>query len=91
MLNYEEIEVGEALKEMTGGRGPDSAMDAVGMEAHGMGLEGFYDKAMQAVKLETDRPNCTPSSDRRCRKGGSVSRYQVVTMPSLTKSRWVRL
>jgi threonine dehydrogenase-like Zn-dependent dehydrogenase len=52
-LNYEEIEVGEALKEMTGGRGPD----AVGMEAHGMGLEGFYDKAMQSVKLETDRPN----------------------------------
>ena len=44
MLNDEEIEVGEALKEMTGGRSPDSAM-----AAHGMGLEGFYDKAMMAL------------------------------------------
>jgi threonine dehydrogenase-like Zn-dependent dehydrogenase len=79
ILNYEEIEVGEALKEMTGGRGPDSVMDAVGMEAHGMGLEGFYDKAMQAVKLETDRPNVLRQAIVACRKGGTVSVPGVYT------------
>ena len=34
-LNYEKIDVVETLKEMTGGRGPDACIDAVGMEAHG--------------------------------------------------------
>jgi threonine dehydrogenase-like Zn-dependent dehydrogenase len=73
ILNFEEVEVGEALKEMTGGRGPDAVMDAVGMEAHGMGLEGFYDKAKQAVRLETDRPHVLRQAIVACRKGGTVS------------------
>jgi threonine dehydrogenase-like Zn-dependent dehydrogenase len=79
ILNYEETEVGEALKEMTGGRGPDSVMDAVGMEAHGMGLEGIYDKVKQAVKLETDRPNVLRQAIVACRKGGTVSLPGVYT------------
>ena len=79
VLNYEEIEVGEALKEMTGGRGPDSCMDAVGMEAHGMGLEGFYDQVKQAVRLETDRPNVLRQAIVACRKGGTVSVPGVYT------------
>lgn len=41
IINYEEVDTGEALKEMTGGRGPDACVDAVGLEAHGIGLEGF--------------------------------------------------
>ncbi|WP_013322445.1 zinc-dependent alcohol dehydrogenase [Gloeothece verrucosa] len=73
ILNFEEVDVGEALKEMTGGRGPDSVMDAVGMEAHGLGLEGFYDKAKQAVRLETDRPHVLRQAIVACRKGGTVS------------------
>jgi threonine dehydrogenase-like Zn-dependent dehydrogenase len=79
ILNFEEVEVGEALNEMTGGRGPDSVMDAVGMEAHGMGLEGFYDKAKQAVRLETDRPNVLRQAIVACRKGGTVSVPGVYT------------
>jgi threonine dehydrogenase-like Zn-dependent dehydrogenase len=79
ILNYEDIEVGEALKEMTGGQGPDSVMDAVGMEAHGMGLEGMYDKVKQAVKLETDRPNVLRQVIVTCRKGGSISLPGVYT------------
>jgi threonine dehydrogenase-like Zn-dependent dehydrogenase len=79
VLNFEQVEVGEALKEMTGGRGPDSVMDAVGMEAHGMGLEGFYDKAMQAVRMETDRPNVLRQAIVACRKGGTVSVPGVYT------------
>ncbi|MBD2569620.1 zinc-dependent alcohol dehydrogenase [Anabaena lutea] len=73
VLNFEEIDVGEALKEMTGGRGPDAVMDAVGMEAHGLGLEGLYDKAKQAVRLESDRPHVLRQAIVACRKGGTVS------------------
>ena len=79
VLNFEEIEVGAALKEMTGGRGPDSVIDAVGMEAHGMGLEGFYDKVKQAARLETDRPNVLRQAIVACRKGGTVSVPGVYT------------
>jgi threonine dehydrogenase-like Zn-dependent dehydrogenase len=79
VLNYEETEVGEALKEMTGGRGPDSVMDAVGMEAHGMGLEGFYDKVVQTARQETDRPNVLRQAIVACRKGGTVSVPGVYT------------
>ncbi|HBB33147.1 MAG TPA: glutathione-dependent formaldehyde dehydrogenase [Cyanobacteria bacterium UBA9273] len=73
VLNYEEVDVGEALKEMTGGRGPDACIDAVGMEAHGMGLDSFYDQAKQAVRLETDRPTALRQVIVACRKGGYVS------------------
>ncbi|AFZ28474.1 theronine dehydrogenase-like Zn-dependent dehydrogenase (plasmid) [Cylindrospermum stagnale PCC 7417] len=73
ILNYEEVDVGEALKEMTGGRGPDACIDAVGLEAHGTGLEGVYDEVKQAVRLETDRPHVLRQVMIDCRKGGHVS------------------
>jgi threonine dehydrogenase-like Zn-dependent dehydrogenase len=79
ILNIDEIDVGEALKEITGGRGPDSVMDAVGMEAHGYGLEGFYDKVKQAARMETDRPNVLRQAIVACRKGGTVSVPGVYT------------
>jgi threonine dehydrogenase-like Zn-dependent dehydrogenase len=73
VINYEEVDAGEAVKEMTGGRGPDSVIDAVGMEAHGTGLDAIYDKAMQAVRMETDRPTALRQLIVACRKGGYVS------------------
>lgn len=73
VLNFEQVDVGEALKEMTGGRGPDAVMDAVGMESHGMGLEGLLDKTKQAVRLETDRPHALRQAIVACRKGDTVS------------------
>jgi threonine dehydrogenase-like Zn-dependent dehydrogenase len=79
VLNIAEVEVGEALNEMTGGRGPDSVIDAVGMEAHGFGLEGFYDKVKQAARLETDRPSVLRQAIVACRKGGTVSVPGVYT------------
>jgi threonine dehydrogenase-like Zn-dependent dehydrogenase len=72
-INYEEADAGEVLKELTGGRGPDACIDAVGLEAHGMGLEGFYDRAKQAVRLETDRPHVLRQMMVACRKGGTLS------------------
>ncbi|MDB5073853.1 MAG: Alcohol dehydrogenase GroES domain protein [Chloroflexi bacterium] len=72
-LNYEEVDVLDALKEMTGGRGPDACIDAVGIEAHGTGLVGAYDRAKQAVRVETDRPFVLREAIRACRNGGTVS------------------
>jgi threonine dehydrogenase-like Zn-dependent dehydrogenase len=72
-INYEESRLLDALKEMTGGRGPDACIDAVGMEAHASGLFGAYDRAKQAVGLETDRPVALREAIMACRNGGTVS------------------
>ncbi|MEA2598122.1 MAG: hypothetical protein QOF01_4591, partial [Thermomicrobiales bacterium] len=72
-LNYEEVNVLEALKELTGGRGPDACIDAVGMEAHGHGVEYMYDRAKQATRMETDRPIALRQAIKACRNGGTVS------------------
>jgi threonine dehydrogenase-like Zn-dependent dehydrogenase len=73
-INYEEVDdVVQALKDMTANVGPDSCMDAVGMEAHGHGFVYLMDKAKQAMKLETDRPIVLRECIQACRKGGTVS------------------
>src|SRR5690349_10216982 len=66
-LNYEEEGLFEALREMTGGRGPDACIDAVGMEAHGTGVVNAYDRAKQALMLETDRPLALREAIMACR------------------------
>jgi len=72
-LNYEEVDVSEVLNEMTGGRGPDSCIDAVGMESHAPGPVHAYDRAKQALMLETDRPYPLRQAIMACRNGGTVS------------------
>jgi threonine dehydrogenase-like Zn-dependent dehydrogenase len=72
-LNYEELDIFEALKQATGGRGPDSCIDAVGMEAHGAGITYAYDRVKQAARLETDRPIALREAFLACRNGGTVS------------------
>ncbi len=72
-VNYAETSVIETLKEMTGGRGPDKCIDAVGMEAHAHGLLGAYDRTKQAVMAETDRPIALREAIYACRNGGTVS------------------
>jgi threonine dehydrogenase-like Zn-dependent dehydrogenase len=72
-LNYADVDVLDKLTEMTGGLGPDACIDAVGMEAHGTGIEGVYDRAKQALMLETDRPSALRQAIFACRKGGTVS------------------
>ena len=72
-INYEEVSVIEALREMTGGRGPDACIDAVGMEAHGTGLVGVYDKAKQWTKMQTERPTALRECMLTVRNGGVVS------------------
>jgi threonine dehydrogenase-like Zn-dependent dehydrogenase len=73
-INYQETDsVLGALKEMTGGRGPDSCIDAVGMEAHGTGLDYAYDLVAQQLRIETDRGSALRQAILACRKGGTVS------------------
>jgi threonine dehydrogenase-like Zn-dependent dehydrogenase len=72
-LNYEDCDIPEALKDMTGGRGPDACIDAVGMEAHGHGAVGFYDLAKQTLRLESDRPTALREAILNVRNGGTVS------------------
>jgi len=72
-LNYEEFDVLDSLKEMTGGRGPDACIDAVGMEAHSHGMMGTYDKVKQAMRLQSDRPPVLREAIMACRNGGTVS------------------
>jgi threonine dehydrogenase-like Zn-dependent dehydrogenase len=74
IVNYETVDsVSETLIEMTAGRGPDACIDAVGLEAHGHGLEYLYDRTKQAVGLETDRPIALREAITACRNGGTVS------------------
>jgi threonine dehydrogenase-like Zn-dependent dehydrogenase len=72
-LNYEEVDVYEALEEMTGDRGPDACIEAVGMEAHAPGVKFAYDRVKQAMMLETDRPLALRQAIMCCRNGGTVS------------------
>ena len=72
-INYERTNVQEALKEMTGGRGPDHCIDAVGMEGHGPGLLGAYDKVKTVMMMETDRAYALRQAIMACRSGGTVS------------------
>lgn len=73
-INYMEVDsVLDMLKEMTGGRGPDACIDAVGMEAHGPGIEYAYDRVKQALRLETDRGEALRQAIMACRKGGILS------------------
>lgn len=73
VLNYTEVDVSEALIEMTGGRGPDRCIDCVGMEAHEDSLEFYYDMAKQQLMLQTDRGSALRQAIYVCRKGGTVS------------------
>ena len=73
VLNYQGLDVVEALKELTGGRGPDACIDAVGMEAHGETIGAVVDKVKQTARLTTDRPTVLRQAIQACRKGGTVS------------------
>jgi threonine dehydrogenase-like Zn-dependent dehydrogenase len=72
-VHYAQMDVLDALKELTAGRGPDACIDAVGMEAHGTGLDAFYDTVKQATRMESDRPTALRYAILACRKGGTVS------------------
>lgn len=73
VINFAEKDVYETLKEMTGGRGPDRCIDAVGMEAHSADLLYSFDRFKQAMMLESDRPIALRQIIHCCRNGGTIS------------------
>ena len=73
VVNFEEVDVREALVEMTGGIGPDACIDAVGMESHGVTADSVMDKVKAAVKLVTDQTHGLRQVIIACRKGGRIS------------------
>ena len=72
ILNFDHDPILEALQDMTGGRGPDVCIEAVGMEAHGSGISDWYDKAKQSLRLETGRPHALRQAIMACGKGGTI-------------------
>jgi threonine dehydrogenase-like Zn-dependent dehydrogenase len=72
-LNFADEDIFDKLKEMTGGRGPDRCIDAVGMEAHGTSPDAILDRVKAATFLATDRPHVLRQAITACRKGGTVS------------------
>lgn len=85
ILDYEQVDVREALREMTGGRGPDACIDCVGMEAHGTGIDDAYDRVKQAVRLETDRPTVLRQAIRVHARGVIRNRSRRRRTPSRTR------
>lgn len=76
IINYDEVDsVLEVLKEMTGGRGPDRCIEAVGLEAngHAHAFQYTYDRVKQALMLETDRPIALREAMLACRNAGTIS------------------
>ncbi len=72
-IDFSKCDLLDELAYRTGGRGPDACIDCVGMEAHGYGMQGLYDRLKTATFLETDRPIALREAILSCRKGGTVS------------------
>jgi threonine dehydrogenase-like Zn-dependent dehydrogenase len=73
ILDYREVDVRDALAEMTGGIGPDACIDAVGLESHGISIDNIIDQVKVMGFLETDRAHVFREVVLSVRKGGRVS------------------
>jgi threonine dehydrogenase-like Zn-dependent dehydrogenase len=72
-INFDDVEVYDKLLDLTGGRGPDSCIDAVGLESHGTSPDAILDYVKANLYLATDRPHALRQAIFCCRKGGTVS------------------
>src|SRR4051794_31146739 len=92
-IDYSDTDVRSALLELTGGRGPDKCIDAVGMEAtHGAAHVQLYDRVKQAVRSESDRPHALRQAILSCRSGGIVSGIRGYRRPidQVPAGAWVK-
>ena len=68
------LNVVERLNDLTGGKGPEKCIDAVGLEAHATAtIDSMYDRAKQAMMLESDRPHALREMMYVCRPAGALS------------------
>jgi len=74
VIDFEQESVVERLRDLTAGKGPEKCIDAVGMESHAArSLDAMYDRAKQAVMLESDRPHVLREMIYVCRPAGVLS------------------
>lgn len=73
VVDYTQTHVLEALMELSGGLGPDSVIDAVGMESHGFSPDNLLDTVKQKVGIGADRGHALRMALITVRKGGRVS------------------
>nr|WP_321167027.1 zinc-binding dehydrogenase [Caballeronia cordobensis] len=74
VIDFKEESVLDRLEELTQGKGPEKCIDAVGMESHATrSLDALYDRAKQAVMLESDRPHVLREMIYVCRPAGALS------------------
>jgi threonine dehydrogenase-like Zn-dependent dehydrogenase len=73
VINYEQQDVQEVLRDLTADRGPDACIDCVGLEAHGEGLQYAHDVFKQKMKIQMDRPLAVRDAIMACRSGGIIS------------------
>jgi threonine dehydrogenase-like Zn-dependent dehydrogenase len=77
VVDYSDVDdIADCVREMTGGRGADAVIDAVGMDADG----SFADRLFQALKIQPDRFAALHASLASCRRGGNVSVSGVYAM-----------
>ena len=73
-INFDEESTVERLNELTQGKGPEKCIDCVGMEAHATAtLDSMYDRAKQALMLESDRAHVLREMMYVCRPAGTIS------------------
>lgn len=74
IVNFDDVDsLMDEIKFLTGGRGPDSCIDAVGLEAHGHTVTAGLDRVKAAMMLATDRPDALRQAIQACKKCGTVS------------------
>jgi threonine dehydrogenase-like Zn-dependent dehydrogenase len=74
-INFEEESVIDRLNELTGGKGPEKCIDAIGMESHVSASQPdtLFDRAKQMLMLENDRPHVLREMIYVCRPAGVIS------------------
>lgn len=72
-IHFDTETVQERILDMTGGRGPDACIDAVGLEAHGLSPDAVVDRVKVATHLASDRGHAIRQAILACRKGGTIS------------------
>lgn len=70
-IDFSEGDLQDRIKEMTGGRGPDGVIEAVGLESHGAG--GMLEKVQETVAKRMERPYALNEAIIACRPGGTIS------------------
>jgi threonine dehydrogenase-like Zn-dependent dehydrogenase len=73
-IDFDEESVVGRLNDLTGGKGPEKCIDAVGLEAHAThSMDSLLDRAKQALMMESDRPHVVREMIYVCRPAGILS------------------